>query len=144
MHTEVFLSYIQAYSGISSTLCNLCIFITLPYSKPWSLEPKAYIEKLVKLCSGIFKILSQSQQFIQALFSHIQTHPEPCVLLANMQKSDKFGILEHSEPFHNCILTHTQNFIIFMEIGKLCVTLEIQDHDILTVWEYSETLHFKT
>ena len=33
------------------------------------------------------------------------------------------------EPFHNCIPIHTQNPVIFTKIGKLCVTLEIQNPD---------------
>ena len=55
-----------------------------------------------------------------------------------MQKPDILGILEHSEPFHNCIPTDIQNLVIFMKIGKSCVTLKIQNPSILTILEYSE------
>ena len=44
-----------------------------------------------------------------------------------MQKSGIFEILEYSEPFHNCLLAHIQNPIIFTEISKTWVTLEIQN-----------------
>ena len=44
-----------------------------------------------------------------------------------MQKSGIFGILEYSEPFHNCIPTHTQHYVIFTKIGKPSVTLQIED-----------------
>ena len=44
-----------------------------------------------------------------------------------MQKSGIFGILEYSEPFRNCILTHTQHYVIFTKIGKPSVTLQIED-----------------
>ena len=33
-----------------------------------------------------------------------------------MQKPDKPGILECSEPFYNCILTHIQNPVILTKI----------------------------
>ena len=39
-----------------------------------------------------------------------------------MQKSGMFGILEYSEPFHNCILIHIQN-----SKNKPYITLEIQN-----------------
>ena len=55
-----------------------------------------------------------------------------------MQKADIFEILEYLEPIHNCILMHIQNHFIFTEIGKPCVTLEIQNHDILAILEYLE------
>ena len=55
-----------------------------------------------------------------------------------MQKPGRFEILEYSEPVHNCILAHTLNAVIFTKIGKPCVTLEIQNPDILTIMEYSE------
>ena len=58
-----------------------------------------------------------------------------------MQKPGTFGILEYSEPFHNCILTHIQNPVIFTKIGKPCVTPEIQKPGILIILEYVEPSH---
>ena len=57
-----------------------------------------------------------------------------------MQKSGMFGILEYSEPFHNCVLfvRHIQNPVIFLKIGKLCITQRIQN---LT---YSQTWSIRT
>ena len=55
-----------------------------------------------------------------------------------MQKPEIFGILEYSEPFHNCILKHIQNPVKFMRIGKPCVTLEVQTPDILIFLQYSD------
>ena len=41
-------------------------------------------------------------------------------------KTWHIGIVEYSEFFHDCITTHIQSSIIFTEIGKSCVNLEIQ------------------
>ena len=41
-------------------------------------------------------------------------------------KTWHIGIVEYSELFYNCITTHIQSSIIFTEIGKPCVNLEIQ------------------
>ena len=46
--------------------------------------------------------------------------------------------LECSKPIHACILTHIQNSVIFTEIGKPCVTQEIQDPVIVAILEYSK------
>ena len=45
--------------------------------------------------------------------------------------------MEYLEPFHNIILAHIQNPVIFMKIGKPCVTLEIQNSCVLAVLEYA-------
>ena len=50
-----------------------------------------------------------------------------------------FGILEYSQPFHNCISTYVQHPVIFTKIGKTCVTLKIQNLELLTILEYSKT-----
>ena len=55
-----------------------------------------------------------------------------------MLKPHIFGILEYSEPIHNCVPTHIQNFALFTNIGRPYVTLEIQDPVILTIVDYSE------
>ena len=47
-----------------------------------------------------------------------------------MHKSGIFGILEYSEPFHNCVRAHSQNPVIFTKVAKQCVTVEIQNPDI--------------
>ena len=57
-----------------------------------------------------------------------------------MQKSSIFGILEYPDPFLNCVLVHFQNPVKFTKIGKPCVTLEIQNPDILTFLEYWQLL----
>ena len=46
--------------------------------------------------------------------------------------------LEYSEPFHNCIPAHIQNPVIYMKIGKPCLTLEIENPDIWATLKYSE------
>ena len=51
------------------------------------------------------------------------------------------GILEYSEPFHNCITAHIQNPVIFTKMAIPRVTLEIQNPAILLILEYSETRH---
>ena len=54
-------------------------------------------------------------------------HIQNLVQRFHMQKADLLGILEYSEPFHNCIPTHIQNPVIFTKI-----------------YEYSEFWHVKT
>ena len=116
MHTEALLSYTQPYPGIFTTLNNCCIITTWLYSDPWHVQNQKHVHNPMKLWPGKlqFIILPQSEQFIQALFSHIQANSEPCIMLA------------FAEPFLNCIPTHIQNPVIFTKIGKLSVTLEIQ------------------
>ena len=65
----------------------------------------------------------------------------PCVTLTYVEIWHIFGILKYSESFRNCVLTQTQNPAIFTKISKPCVTLEIQNHRILTILEYSEPWH---
>ena len=55
-----------------------------------------------------------------------------------MHKPGIFRILEYSQPFHNYIPMHSQNPVIFMKVGKSCVTMEIQNPVILAILEYSE------
>ena len=52
---------------------------------------------------------------MEELLRHIQAYQKPSI----------FAILEYSEPFHNCILTHIQT-----KIGKPCVTLESEPWNI--------------
>ena len=46
-------------------------------------------------------------------------------------------------PFHNCILTPIQNLVKFTKKSKPCVTLEIQNPDILTALEHLELCHIQ-
>ena len=71
------------------------------------------------------------------LFMHIQNLLSP----SHMQKPDIFGILEYTEPFHNFILTHIQNPVIFTKTGRPCVTLEIRNPGTMIILEYSEPWH---
>ena len=50
--------------------------------------------------------------YCSTIFRHIQNlvHRLP------MQKSSILGILEYSELFHNCIIAHIQNPVIFTKI----------------------------
>ena len=59
----------------------------------------------------------------------------------HLPKPGIFRILEYPEPFHNCIFWHIENPLIFMKIGRLCVTLEIQNPSILTILDSSELWH---
>ena len=106
-HCQVILSLIQVYSLPWIT----CIITTWLYSDPWHVQNQKHVQNPMKLQ---FIILPQSEQFIQALFSHIQANSGPCIMLA------------FAEPFLNCIPTHIQNPVIFTKIGKLSITLEIQ------------------
>ena len=46
------------------------------------------------------------------IFIHIQAYSESCVQRLHMQKPVILGILEYSEPFNSCILTHMHNGIL--------------------------------
>ena len=82
---------------------------------------------------------------MEMLLRHIQEYSGPYVTLAYSKPyhipnlSRYIQMLEYSEPFLDCIPTHTQNLIIFEKIGKPCVTLVVQNIGMLTVPEYSET-----
>ena len=82
--------------------------------------------------------MPQSEQFIQSSFIHIQAYAEPWLTLLHMQKPSIFGILEYSEPFHNCIPMHIQNSVILTKKSKPFVMVEIQNPGILAILEYSE------
>ena len=116
---------IQTYSGILSTLCNLHIFTTLPYSEPWHLELEAYskpcqiltihIKKLsivravyrtiIQRYSGIFKTLCNACICRNILYTGIfRTLPyllldaEPCHIYENRSTMCNNG---DSEPCHS-------------------------------------------
>ena len=117
------LKNIQAYSGIFNTLCNSFIFTTLPYSEPWNLELEAYLKPYETFIRHI-----QNIAIVRTVYpSIIQPHSGMFITVQRLhiQKPGIFRILEYWEPSHNCILTHTQNPVIFGKIGKLWVTLEM-------------------
>ena len=103
--------HIQSYSGIFSTLCNsrVCTTLSCHILSPnifktggllqtlWNVD-QAYLE----LCHG-------------ALCSHILAYQNLMQHL-HMQKPGILGILEYSEPFHNCIPKHIQNPVISTKI----------------------------
>ena len=47
-HIETLLKHVQTYSGISSTLCNHSLFITLLYSESWHILNPRLIQNPVK------------------------------------------------------------------------------------------------
>ena len=58
------------------------------------------------------------------------------------QTSDFMGCWHQvSKTWHDWILAHIQNPLIFTQIGKPCVALEMQNSSILTILEYSEPQH---
>ena len=68
------------------------------------------------------------------------TFQNPSIITENWY----IGILEFSEPFHNCISTHIQNPVIFTKIGKPCAILVIQNPGILTTLNIQNPDIFKT
>ena len=109
MHIET-LRDTQAYSGIFRTLCNRRIFIALPYSETY-FEPVAYL----KLCKTLTRhIQNLAIGRYSAIFRNIQNLAQRL----HTQKPGIRGILEYSEPFHHCILTHIQNSVILANIYK--------------------------
>ena len=88
-----------------SHIHNLAIFWALAY-----LQPEAYFKPCETLTSHIQNPVighySAILRHIQNLVQHF-TH-----------KHGILGILEYSEPFHNCIPTNIQNPVIFTKIYK--------------------------
>ena len=56
-HICILFRHIQPYCGMFSTLCNSCIFKTLPYSEPWHIQNPQFIKNSVKAYYGIFRTL---------------------------------------------------------------------------------------
>ena len=56
-HIQVLLRHIQPYCGILRTLCDSCIFRTLPYSESCHMSNLRYIQNSAKAYSGIFRTL---------------------------------------------------------------------------------------
>ena len=103
---ETLLKHIQTYPGTFSTLCNLLIFTILTYSEPLAcLEPTAYLKPCKTLTWHIQN---------PAIFRYINNLEQRSYI----QKPGILRILEYSESFHNCILTHIKNPVIFMKIYK--------------------------
>ena len=81
-HIEVFLRYIQAYSGIFSTLRNPRILITLSYSESCYLEPEVYS----KPCETLTRYM-QNPAVVRTVYPSITQlysgiFRTPCVTLA--------------------------------------------------------------
>ena len=56
-----FHGHIQPYCDICSTLCNSCIFRTLPYSESWYIQNPGYIQNSVKVYFGVFRTLCKAR-----------------------------------------------------------------------------------
>ena len=90
---------------------HLAIFWALAY-----LEQNAYL----KPCETLTRYI---QNPVLGHYSAIFRHIQNLVQRLHMQKPDILEILEYSETFHNCILTHIQNHVIFTKIyeySELC------------------------
>ena len=131
------LSYSKRYHSNIFRLTEACseTHVSLAYSQLCLISNpsifRRHIQNPVKLHRGIFRALSQSEQFIQP-------SSEPCVILAYMQicYPSMLAILEYSEHFYNC--SRVQNSLILTKIGKLSVNQGIQNRSTLTILEYSE------
>ena len=141
MHIEASRTYSVLFRHIQQAPC-----VTLTYSQPCHiLSPGIFrIEGILKTLQNSDQAYSKCCLSQNSLFRHysaIFRHIQHLVKHLHMQKPGIFGILEISEPFHNCILMHIQNPAIFMETGKPCVTLDIQNSGILVILEYSKPWH---
>ena len=118
MDIETLLRHIQAYSGILSSLCDPCIFITLPYWVLAYFEPEAYLKPCEMLTGHIQNL---SIWHYSAIFRHIQN----LVQCLHTQKPGILEILEYSGTFYNCIPTYSEpchiyeNFPIFKTLAHL-------------------------
>ena len=95
--------------------------VTLTYSQPPHILSSGRFKTV-----WIFQILWNIDQIYskpchKALLSHIKAYPEPCATLGIV------GILEYSEPFHNCITTHIQNSVMFTKMYKYSELWHIQN-----------------
>ena len=104
--------HIQPHCDIFRTLCNSCIFRTMPYSESWDIQNLRYIQNSVKAYSGIFRKMCISC-ILRALpyseLCHIQT-------FATFRTPGIFRILfiqTHSGIFHNNSF-NTINFLFSM------------------------------
>ena len=113
--TLVYWDIIKAYSSSfrhiqhpvqPSHMHILAIFWALAY-----LELEAYL----KSCETLTRYIQNSAIGLHsAIFRHIQN----LVQHVHMQKIDILEILEYSQLFHNCILTHIQNPVISTKIHE--------------------------
>ena len=131
---------IQAYSEPCVTppqIHNLSIFRALAY-----LEPGAYL----KPCETLIRHIRKPAILISAvvvLFNHIQAYSEPRVTFAyaetwHIQNPVIFRTLTifvNMGLNQDAIPSSIQNPVIFMKIGKPCVTREIQNPSILIILE---------
>ena len=101
--------YVSVYLHIS-TLCNPCIFSTLPYSETWHILSQILIENSAKCWPGLFR--THVIRRYSAIFRHIQN----LLQCLHMQKLCLLGVLEYLELFHYCIPKHIQNPVIFTKI----------------------------
>ena len=110
---------------------NLAIFWALAHLKP------EHVQNPMKLWSAIFITLRRSEQFLRALFDHIQTYSELCATLAYTEiwhiRNSEF-----SESFPNCIPTHSQNPAIHAKIGE---PVKLKNLSMLTIRKCLELLH---
>ena len=95
-HIQAYSRPIQTYSailwcGMFRTLCNSCIFRTLPYSESWHIKNPRQIYS--ELCRGIFW--------------HIQN----TVLRSHIENSSIFVALPYSEFWHIQDPRHIQNHV---------------------------------
>ena len=76
--------------------------------------------------------------YIQALLNHIQAYSEPSLTLALAETCyiQNNGIFRTLPQLHPNEYSET---VIFAKLGKLCVTLEIQNPGILIILEHSVT-----
>ena len=110
------LNHTQAYSVILRSLCNLLIFITLPYSEHRYIHLQIQSPVIVTAAYLVYLFL----------------------WTLHMMKPGKFGILEYLELIQNYSSTNIMSSVIFTKIGKPCVTLEIQNPAVMKILEYSE------
>ena len=97
-HYKGIFTLIQGYSAPCLTLAHSAYLESETYLKPCKRLSRHIQSPAIEHYSAIFR-------HIQNLVQHFQT-----------QKPGIIGILEYSEPFHNCILTHIQNPVVFTKI----------------------------
>ena len=126
-----------------SHIKNLVIFWALAY-----LEPEVYLKPCETLTMHIQNF---AKRHYSVIFRHIQNLNQK-----HMQKPGILGILEYSEPFHNCIFTHIyENVRIFGTLIHLKskTSLELSQRFKMGIfWKkipknynyFSKALHFRS
>ena len=134
-HIETLSNHIKVYSSISGTLCQPCIFTTLPYSESWHIEPKAYLKPsetltrhfrtlphgIIEPYLGIFRTLYKACIFTNLAYSESWNLQNPSIIISRcifrtLSYLRKFTNIQNSNTLNP---THKKTGHIFRTLSKI-------------------------